>query len=149
MANMLKISEAASLALHTMSLLARHPGQRFANQEMATLLQVSEHTLAKVMQRLARAGLVASSRGPAGGFVLNRPPAQITVLSIYEAVDGPLGCAGCLLGNGPCVAATCRLGGLAAKVHELVRREFTETTLETLAESMKLGDWIYGTPAHH
>jgi len=149
MANMLKISEAASLALHTMSLLARHPGQRFANQEMATLLQASEHSLAKVMQRLARAGLVASLRGPTGGFILGRPAAEITVLSIYEAVDGPLGCAGCLMGGGPCVATTCRLGGLAARVHELVREEFSNTTLETLAASMKLGDWIYGTPAHH
>ncbi len=144
MNHLLRISEAASLAMHTMSLLARHQKQRFSNQQMAELLDASEHSLAKVMQRLNRAQLVESQRGPTGGFTLARSPEEVTVLEIFEAVDGPIGKAGCLLGKGQCVSEGCLLGGLVVKVHHLIRQEFGQTTLATLAESMKLGDLQYG-----
>ncbi len=144
MNSLLRISESASLALHVASLLARHPERRFSTAEIAKILAASEHTLAKVMQRLSRAGLVESLRGPTGGFLLARPAAELTVLDIYEAVDGPLGEAGCLLGKGPCVASTCLLGGLVARIHDTVRQVFQESTLQTLSESMKLGDTPHG-----
>lgn len=148
MQHMLRISEAASLALHTMSLLARHTDRRYSNQEIAELLQASEHSLAKVMQRLSRANLVNSLRGPSGGFQLGRAADQITVLEIYEAVDGPLGKPGCLLGKGPCISDDCLLGGLVCQVHDLIRTNFGGTTLAALSASMKLGDAQYGAPQH-
>ncbi|MCF8044104.1 MAG: Rrf2 family transcriptional regulator, partial [Desulfarculaceae bacterium] len=74
MQQLLKISEAASLALHTMGLLASRPGEQVPTRELAARLKVSEAHLAKVMQRLGRAGLVRSQRGPKGGFALERNP---------------------------------------------------------------------------
>ena len=78
MTNLLRISDAASLGLHTMGLLAGR-STRLSTQEIARSLGASEHHLAKVMQRLAKMGLVVSTRGPQGGFVLSRPPAEITL----------------------------------------------------------------------
>jgi Rrf2 family protein len=46
--------------------------------------------LEQIFQRLRRAGLVASRRGPGGGYVLARPPAEITLRDVVEAVEGPL-----------------------------------------------------------
>ncbi len=46
--------------------------------------------LEQIFQRLRRAGLVASKRGPGGGYTLARPPAQITLREVVEAVEGPL-----------------------------------------------------------
>ena len=46
--------------------------------------------LEQIFQRLRRAGLVASRRGPGGGYVLARPPAEITLREVVEAVEGPL-----------------------------------------------------------
>jgi Rrf2 family protein len=58
---------------------------------LAELHEVSPSYLAKQLQALARAGLVRSVEGKAGGYVLTRKPASITVLDVVEAVDGPGG----------------------------------------------------------
>ncbi|WP_202238376.1 Rrf2 family transcriptional regulator [Actinacidiphila reveromycinica] len=56
---------------------------------LAELHDVSASYLAKQLQALSRAGLVRSVQGKAGGYVLTREPASISVLDVVEAVDGP------------------------------------------------------------
>jgi Rrf2 family protein len=56
---------------------------------LAQLHDVSPSYLAKQLQALSRAGLVRSVQGNAGGYVLTRSAALITVLDVVEAVDGP------------------------------------------------------------
>lgn len=46
--------------------------------------------LEQIFQRLRKAGLVQGKRGPGGGYVLERAPAEISLLDIVEAVDGPI-----------------------------------------------------------
>lgn len=46
--------------------------------------------LEQIFQRLRRAGLVAGKRGPGGGFVLTRPPSEIRLREVVEAIDGPI-----------------------------------------------------------
>jgi Rrf2 family protein len=57
--------------------------------KLAELHDISASYLAKQLQALSRAGLVRSVEGKAGGYVLTREPASITVLDVVEAVDGP------------------------------------------------------------
>jgi Rrf2 family protein len=131
MANMLRISEAASLALHTMALLASNSGAKQTTWEIAKTLRVSEAHLAKVLQRLGRAGLVKSQRGPGGGFSLGRAPDTITLLDVYEATEGPLQPPGCLLGR-PACNGSCILGGLLEQVGAEIRDYFAQTRLSDL-----------------
>ncbi|MCY1140942.1 Rrf2 family transcriptional regulator [Actinoplanes sp. Pm04-4] len=56
---------------------------------LAELHDVSGSYLAKQLQALSRAGLIRSAQGHAGGYELARPAAEITVLDVVEAVDGP------------------------------------------------------------
>jgi Rrf2 family protein len=49
--------------------------------------------LEQIFQRLRREGIVASKRGPGGGYTLARPPARISLRQIVEAVEGPIGVA--------------------------------------------------------
>jgi Rrf2 family iron-sulfur cluster assembly transcriptional regulator len=49
--------------------------------------------LEQIFQRLRREGIVASKRGPGGGYTLARPPARISLRQIVEAVEGPIGAA--------------------------------------------------------
>jgi Rrf2 family protein len=57
-------------------------------QRLAELHDVSATYLAKQLQALSKAGLVRSTQGQAGGYVLTRSAADITVLDVVEAVDG-------------------------------------------------------------
>jgi len=131
MTSVLKISDAASLALHAMVLLAAHPQKTMSTRDIAQVLKVSEAHLAKVLQRLGRAGLVGSQRGPKGGFSLGRDSRQISLLEVYEAVEGPLETKSCLLAK-PVCGGKCILGGLLHKVGSEVADYFTQTRLSDL-----------------
>ena len=132
MTSVLRISEAASIGMHTMGVLADHPEELFSTGRIAELLDVSEAHLSKVLQRLTHAGLVRSVRGPRGGFALARDSGAVTLLDVYEAIDGPLHRSGCLLGRAACVGRGCILGGLVASVNEEVGRYLRETRLSEL-----------------
>ena len=139
MTRLVNISEAASLALHGMVLLAGGGQRRFTNQEMASRLNASGHHLAKVMQRLVKVGLVDSVCGPQGGFLLGRPAEQITLLRIYEAVEGPLEAEGCLLPDAICQGGVCVLGEVLQSIQEQLRDYLDKTTLDELANDLRLG----------
>lgn len=132
MAVLLRISEAASLALHTVVLLAAEPGRVVSTGEIASTLRVSAAHLAKVLQRLAKAGLVRSIRGPKGGFILGRAGEEITLLEVYEAVEGPLVLSDCLFSEPICSGERCILGGLLEEVNDRVRGYLAETRISEL-----------------
>ncbi len=134
MPNIFKISEAASLAIHALMVMASNSNRSVTAHEVAGIIRASEAHLAKVLQRLARCGLVKSSRGPKGGFVLARDPASISLLDIYEAIEGPLTITTCMLGRPICGggAASCCLGTLLVDVGEQVRRHLQSTKLSQL-----------------
>ncbi len=116
MAGLLKISEAASIALHVMSFLDSRDGQLVSAREIAKCLRCSEAHLAKVLQRLGKLGLVKSTRGPHGGFSLGRQSSGISLLEIYEAIEGPLRPEICLFDESVCSGGQCILGGLVEKI---------------------------------
>jgi Rrf2 family protein len=129
MGNVLKISDAASLALHTMVLLADRRERPLTTKEIASTFKVSEAHLAKVLQRLARAGLVLSAPGPHGGFRLRNAAERTTLLQVYEAIEGPMRTTHCLLGVPVCGAKKCILGRLVCSLITQVREYFSRTRL--------------------
>ncbi len=138
MASFVNISEAASLGLHAMALLATDTKRRFTNQEIAELLNASAHHLAKVMPRLVRVGLVDSIRGPQGGFLLGKPAGEVTLLEIHEAIEGPVGKTACMVGNPGCRGVVCILGQVIQSAHSHVRGYLEQTTLAELAGNFGL-----------
>jgi Rrf2 family protein len=135
---MLGISEAVSLALHAMLVLANKPESRRSTRELAVAIGASEAHLAKVLGRLGRVGMVRSSRGPGGGSVLGRPAATVTLLEIYEAMEGPLATSGCLLPAPICHGQCCALGGLLASTQRTLHAHLAGTKLSELC-SNRLG----------
>ena len=99
MSNLINISEAASLALHGLVLIAKNQPLRINVKVLAEELNASQTHLAKVFQKLGKANLVRSLRGPAGGFELNKPADDITFLEIYEIIDGEIILSDCPLGK--------------------------------------------------
>jgi len=131
----LRVSEATSLALHAMALLAQNGKRSLSCNEMASALSVSEAHLSKVLQRLGKEGYVSSTRGPKGGFRLARLPDQVSLLDIYEAVDGPVEFADCLFEKPVCADDTkCIMGDLLESVDHQVIGYLRGTRLADLAK---------------
>lgn len=127
---MFKLSDAANLAFHSMLVLSSQPaGTQQSVAYLAQYLGVSENHLAKVMQRLAKVGLVVSRRGPKGGFVLGRPSKDITLLEIYETMEGPLSHRTCMLEQPICKGDCCLMGHLLDTVQDQLRAHLTNTSL--------------------
>ncbi|MGQ9474897.1 MAG: RrF2 family transcriptional regulator [Actinomycetota bacterium] len=125
----LRLSEAFILGLHAACYLAGLGGGRASTAEIARYLGVSEAHLAKVMQRLVRAGLLKSVRGPGGGFALTRQSSDISLLDIYESLEGPFSPTTCLLGRDACLGRSCVLSGLLKAVDERFESYLRETHL--------------------
>ena len=133
----LRLSEAFNLGLHAACYLASRDGGRASIREIASYLGVSEAHLAKVMQRLVRCGVLKSFRGPGGGFVLGREGSRISLMDIYEGLEGPFSPTTCLLGRSSCLGRSCILGGLTDAVDDLLESYLRETDLETAGEKLR------------
>jgi Rrf2 family transcriptional regulator, nitric oxide-sensitive transcriptional repressor len=139
MASVVHISEAANLAMHTMILLAAEPERPLRVNQATRVLPISRNHLAKVMQRLAHAGLVASCRGPRGGFTLARKPRQITLLQVFEAMEGPVDTHTCLLGRKSC-ADECVLGDFVSRTTSEFKAQLGRTRLSDVAGALQRSD---------
>ena len=133
MFSLLKVSEAASLALHTMVLLSKEPGKMFRTLEIADILKGSKDHLAKVLKRLERVGFVKSLRGPKGGFRIADGMEDVKLIKIYEAIEGPYVPGKCLLGNPICKGKRCIFGDLNS-IEKLIRDHLYNTKLSDLSD---------------
>ncbi len=131
--SVVNISDAASLALHAMMVLAKNPDRLVTTHEIAQMLGVSENHLSKVCQRLGHGGLVSALRGPSGGLRLAKPASDITLMQVFELIDGPMTDCYCLLGKESCPGDKCILGNLVRSVSTQVRDYLSGTTVEAMA----------------
>jgi len=93
---MLRLSKKADYALIAMKHLAIRPDAASASaREIAEQYDIPVELMAKVLQRLARRGLVTSHQGTRGGYRLSRPPSIISAADIIQAIDGPLTVTAC------------------------------------------------------
>lgn len=124
--SILKISEAASIALHAMIILAQSD-KLVSVKEIATKLNISANHLSKVMQRLNKAGFIDSIKGFNGGFKLAANPENVTFLEIYETFDGKIKGTNCILSNN--CQNNCIFGDLIYSVNKQVKERFEKTKL--------------------
>jgi len=89
MAKLFNISEASNIAVHSLALIAA--GNKPMNTAIiADMLHLSRNHISKVLQVLAKQKILASGRGPKGGFKLLKDPDDISIIEIYELIDGKI-----------------------------------------------------------
>src|SRR5205807_8861030 len=100
---MLKLTKKADYALMAMKHLAENTdrGARSA-KDMADAYGIPPEALAKILQRLAKAGLLHSQHGTNGGYRLARAAHTISAFEVIQAIDGPLFITSCVTGRGEC-----------------------------------------------
>ena len=142
MSSMLKISEGAALGIHSMIVLAKAGDELMSVKYIAEKLNVSANHLSKIMQRLVKCGFVESIKGNGGGFRLAKKPQKISLLNIYEAIDGKFKPSVCLLHANSssrasyckpsaCIFDKCALGDLLESINNQVESHLRTRTLDT------------------
>ena len=134
MGTMVKISEAVSLAMHGMVFLASNAGEVLTVGQVAEKLEVSKAHLQKVFQQLARFGLLKSNRGPKGGYALGKRSDQITLLDIYQAIEGPMTVKDCLFDEPICRGERCIYGDLLSTTQKRYEAYLGGMTLSELTD---------------
>lgn len=129
------ISQTAEYALRAVVWLAREPATPLGTQRIAQATRVPGGYLSRVLQALARAGLVRSTPGRTGGFRLARSPAKISVLDVVNAVDPVRRIERCPLNLAEHGVNLCPLHRRLDEAIAATERAFRETTIaEVLAE---------------
>jgi Rrf2 family protein len=99
----MKISRKSDYALRAVLYIAKQSNDtRSSINAIAESEKVPRDFLAKILKELTRAEILKSYQGVHGGYQLARPPAQISVLDVIEAMDGPLGVNLCVRGDNGC-----------------------------------------------
>jgi Rrf2 family protein len=97
-----ELTRRGDYAVRLALVLARDPTAQRTGAELAGATGVPSTFLPQVIGDLVRAGLVANRRGRRGGYRLARPPAQVTLLAVVEAVEGNGRRTTCVVRGGPC-----------------------------------------------
>jgi len=127
---MLCLSQTTGYAIQALSCLSEPVCARQHTAEIARCARVPKPYLAKILQALARRGIVHAKRGVGGGVTLARPPDQISLLDIVEAVEGPNWLGECLLNLRDCSTdQACPTHSFWQRVRGEIIAELRRTTL--------------------
>jgi len=139
---MLRLSKKADYALMAMKHLAvssvrsdRTSHASSSAREIAELYDIPIELMAKVLQRLVRRGLLASTQGTRGGYQLARLPSQISVADVIQAIDGPVTVTACSTDEGTqCEQfSKCNVRDPLWRVREKILSALGECTIAELA----------------
>ncbi|HEU5333972.1 MAG TPA: Rrf2 family transcriptional regulator [Actinocrinis sp.] len=140
----MKLSGGVEWALHCCVVLTA-AAEPVPAATLARLHDVSSTYLAKQLQAMSRAGLVQSVQGKAGGYVLTRPPREITMLDVVEAIDGhesPFVCTeirrrGPLATPPEACTAPCAVSRAMSAADQAWRTALRETTIADLCRNVE------------
>lgn len=132
MSRIINISDAASIAIHSLALIAASKKQINVN-EISGLTGFSKNHLSKVMQRLAKANYIKSERGPKGGFVLNCDSKKTSLLQIYELIEGSIEDNHCTTHTEKCIFINCVFKGMTGRLSDEFKKYLQHTTLYQIA----------------
>ncbi len=103
--------------------------------EIARAMDAPPLFLAKIFQQFGKVGLVRSFRGSGGGFRLGRPPEEITLCDIVEAVEGPIMPNRCVMSRGTCSRDNiCPVHPVWKKLQSNMRETLGSVSLKDLSD---------------
>jgi Rrf2 family protein len=97
---MIKLSKKVDYGLIALRHIAFEEEDRIVNaKHIAEEYNIPPELLAKILQKLAKQGLITGQNGPKGGYVLAKEPDQMTIGEVIKAIDGPVGLVDCSSGH--------------------------------------------------
>ncbi len=127
---MLRVTKLTDYASVVLTVLAARPETVMSATELAEQAGLEAPTVSKLLKPLAQAGLVEGFRGANGGYRLARDPAQISLVEIVEAMEGPLAMTECSLHDSQCgISARCGVRTNWRRINDVVSDALRSVTL--------------------
>lgn len=131
MAKLFNISEASNIAVHSLALIAASK-EPLNTAVISDMLNLSRNHISKVLQTLTKQKVLASGRGPKGGFQLLKSPEDISVFEICELIDGKYEPEYCRRHSGDCPFAECVYGDERQKLYYAFKLYYSNRKLSDL-----------------
>lgn len=140
----MKLSKKADYGLIAVKHLAlRGSEQAQSAADIAEVYGISTPLMAKVLQKLAKGGLVNARHGSSGGYVLARDPHRMTTLEVITAIDGPLFITSCTTSRGECGQTdTCTIREPLRRVNESILQVLNTVTISQLTEDTSASEIV-------
>jgi Rrf2 family protein len=134
---MLKLTKKADYGLMAMKHLAEHAQQGACSaKDVAESYGIPPEALAKILQRLTKAGLLHSQHGINGGYTLARDPHEISAYEVIRAIDGPLFITACITVRGECdQTQRCTIREPLRKVNESIEEVLRRIKIAEMTDS--------------
>jgi Rrf2 family protein len=139
---MLRLTKKADYGLMAMKHFAEHAAQGACSaKDVAESYGIPQEALAKILQRLAKAGLLHSQHGINGGYTLARDAASITAFEVIRAIDGPLFITSCVTVRGECDQTDrCSIREPLRRVSHSIEEVLRRLTIAEMKEDSAHGD---------
>ena len=132
---MLKISKLTDYGVVVLNVLAEAGSVKLSGDDIASRTGLAMPTVRKVMKALADSGLVIAQRGARGGYRIARAPAQIRMLDIVQAFEGPVALTDCAADEDACdITHSCSLSSNWGGVNQLITQVLARVTLNDIRQ---------------
>lgn len=130
---MLRISKLTDYGTMVLVHLSSREGRVCSASDVAAGTHVALPTVQKLLKLLARSGLIVSSRGADGGYLLSRPAESISAADILDVLEGPVAITECSHDDSRCeLEASCQVGGAWQKISKAIRAALDDISLADL-----------------
>ncbi|MCX7100296.1 MAG: SUF system Fe-S cluster assembly regulator [Methylobacter sp.] len=130
---MLRLSKLTDYATVILSFMAKNKIEVHAAMEIASVTGIALPTVSKILKLLVNAEVVISTRGAKGGYVLSKPPEQISVATIISALEGPIALTECSISQQGCEQASgCDIRGNWSLINKTIHNALESVTLADL-----------------
>ena len=148
-AAMLKLTKKADYALMAMKHFAEHGGRKsLSAKDVAEAYGIPPEALAKILQTLAKAGLLNSQHGIRGGYTLARDAHQISAFEVIRAIDGPLFITSCITVRGECgQSGRCTIREPLRKVNQSIEDVLKRIKISHMREEPEIVESDTARPA--
>ncbi|HTG01383.1 MAG TPA: Rrf2 family transcriptional regulator [Nitrospirota bacterium] len=130
------ITRETDYAVRTVLYLAKENDRMVNVSEISRAMHIPKSFLAKILQRLVLRGMVKSARGIKGGFQLAKRPADISLLNIMEAIQGPAGINLCAVDGKKCrMSSTCCVHPIWVDIRHDIEKRLQKQTIAGLLQA--------------
>lgn len=132
---MLRLSKLTDYGTVIMTHMARKPERTYSAAELSAVIGVGLPTASKILKMLAREKLLVSARGAKGGYTLARPPGEISLAQVIDAMEGPVGMTECSVVVGLCLQErSCSIRANWRRINDVIKHALNDVTLADMTQ---------------